>query len=86
MKVAYVIGVLHPARGENVAAFVVLRDAQGSEAELIAYCRERLASYKVPRHIFFSAESDLPVLGSGKVNKQALRGLAAARIENTGVV
>lgn len=86
VKVAYVIGVLHPARGENVAAFVVLRDAQGSEAELIAYCRERLASYKVPRHIFFSAESDLPVLGSGKVNKQALRGLAAARIENTGVV
>ena len=80
VKVACVVGVAHPARGENVAAFVALRDTQCSEAELIEYCRERLASYKVPRHIFLCSEADLPVLGSGKVNKQALRALAAARL------
>ncbi len=86
VKVAYVIGMPHPARGENVAAFVVLRDARGTEAELVEYCGKRLASYKVPRHIFFSSESDLPVLGSGKVNKQALRALALARVGNPGTV
>ena len=80
VKVACVVGVAHPARGENVAAFVALRDTQCSEAELIEYCRERLASYKVPHHIFLCSEADLPVLGSGKVNKQALRALAAARL------
>jgi fatty-acyl-CoA synthase len=84
VKVACVIGVPHPARGENVAAFVVPRDAQAAEDDLIAYCRERLASYKVPRHIFLCGEADLPVLGSGKVNKQALRELAAVRIADAG--
>ncbi len=82
VKVAYAVGVPHRARGENVAAFVVLRDAQCTDAELLQHCRERLAAYKVPRHILFCREADLPVLGSGKVNKQALRALAAAQISN----
>ena len=85
VKVAYVVGVPHPARGENVVAFVVLGDVRGTAAELIRYCRERLASYKVPRHVFVCSEADVPVLGSGKVNKQALRALAAARVPGTGV-
>jgi acyl-CoA synthetase (AMP-forming)/AMP-acid ligase II len=80
VKVACVVGVPHPARGENVAAFVVLRDPRCTEAALIGYCREHLASYKVPRHVFLCGEADLPVLGSGKVDKQALRARAAARV------
>jgi fatty-acyl-CoA synthase len=85
VKLACVTGVPHPARGENVAAFVVTRAAGCTEADLLAYCRERLSSYKVPRHVFLCTESDLPVLGSGKVDKQALRALAIARIRNAGV-
>ncbi len=80
VKVACVTGVPHPARGENVAAFVVPRDASCTEAELRAFSRARLASYKVPRYFFFCSEADLPVLGSGKVDKQRLRKLAAARV------
>ena len=38
---------------------------------LQAHCREALASYKVPRHVFFVAEEELPTLGSGKVDRQA---------------
>jgi acyl-CoA synthetase (AMP-forming)/AMP-acid ligase II len=83
VKVACVTGVSHPTRGENVAAFVVPRDANCSSAELLAFCRERLASYKVPRHVFFCSEADLPVLGSGKVDKQALRKLAEAKVAGT---
>jgi fatty-acyl-CoA synthase len=79
VKIACVTGVAHPTRGENVAAFVVRRHDHCSEADLLAFCRERLASYKVPRHIFFCREDELPVLGSGKFNKQALRRIAAQR-------
>ncbi len=79
VKLACVIGVSHSTRGENVAAYVVRRGAC-TQSELVSFCRERLASYKVPRHVFFCAETDLPVLGSGKVNKRALRKLAEASI------
>jgi fatty-acyl-CoA synthase len=84
VKVACVTAVPHPTRGENVAAFVVRRNDRCSEAELLAFCRDRLASYKVPRHICFCGEGDLPVLGSGKINKQALRALAAKRFAGLG--
>ncbi len=80
VKLACVTGVAHAARGENVAAFVVRRDERCDAAQLVVFCRERLASYKVPRHIFFCTENELPVLGSGKVDKKALRRLAAQRV------
>jgi fatty-acyl-CoA synthase len=76
---ACVTAVPHPTRGESVAAFVVRRDAC-TAAELAAFCRDRLAAYKVPRHIFFCAANDLPLLGSTKVDKRALRALAAERL------
>lgn len=76
--VAHVVPVPHPTRGENVAAFVVRRDAACDAAALLAHCRTLLASYKVPRHLFFVAEADLPTLGSGKVDRQRLRSAAAA--------
>lgn len=80
VKVVCVTAVAHPTRGENVAAFVVRRDDQCSEGDLLQFCRDRLASYKVPRHIFLCGEDELPVLGSGKINKQALRALAERRV------
>ena len=76
--VAHVVPVPHPTRGENVAAFVVRRDTACDAAALLAHCRALLASYKVPRHLFFVAEADLPTLGSGKVDRQRLRSAAAA--------
>ncbi|MGH7787304.1 MAG: AMP-binding protein [Candidatus Binatia bacterium] len=77
VKVAHVVPVPHPTRGENVAAFVVRSQATVTATDLQAHCREHLASYKVPRHLFFVAEDELPMLGSGKVDRQRLRALAA---------
>lgn len=77
VKVAHVVPVPHPSRGENIGAFIVRGDAACSAADLQTYCRDALASYKVPRHIFFIAEEQLPTLGSGKVDRQALRARAA---------
>src|SRR5262249_25945763 len=80
VKVAHVIGVPHPTRGGTVAAFRGPGTGQRSAELLMASCRERLATYKVPRHIFFLREDELPSLGSGKVNKHALRARAIEQI------
>ncbi len=49
-----VAGVLDPAKGEVVKAWVVLRAGQSAtEHELRAYCKEQLAPYKVPARIEF---------------------------------
>jgi acyl-CoA synthetase (AMP-forming)/AMP-acid ligase II len=80
---AHVVGVSHPTRGENVAAFVVLRPgAAAGPEELRGFCREALASYKVPRHVFVIAEADLPLTASGRPEKAVLRRRAQAALED----
>jgi fatty-acyl-CoA synthase len=82
VKAAYVVGVPHPTRGENVAAFVVLRSgATADEPALLGFCRESLASYKVPRHVFVIDEAAVPTTGTGKIAKPALRREATRRLE-----
>ena len=66
---AAVSGVPHPVLGEDVAAWVVLRDATSSD-ELRAFLLERLADYKVPRRI--TVVDALPRNESGKVIKSRL--------------
>jgi long-chain acyl-CoA synthetase len=67
-----VAGVSDPVKGEVVHAWVVLRSGQtATEQDLRAYCRERLAHYKVPARIEF--RSELPKTMVGKVLRRALR-------------
>lgn len=68
-----VIGVPDARWGERVHGVVVLRqDQTATEAELTAWCRERIAAYKAPRSISFRAEP-LPLSAAGKVLKRELR-------------
>jgi long-chain acyl-CoA synthetase len=68
---AAVVGVPHPALGEEVAAFVTLRaGAAASPDDLIAWCKTRVAGYKCPRVITVVAE--LPRSATGKVVKSLL--------------
>jgi len=76
VAVAYAIGVPDPARGESVGAFVVPKAALDPDA-LVAWSRERLASYKVPRFVWMRREDELPQKASGKADKAALRDEAA---------
>jgi long-chain acyl-CoA synthetase len=67
-----VIGVPDELRGEVVKAFIVLRpDHSVTSSELKAYCRDRLAHYKVPAKYEFVG--DLPKTMVGKVLRRALR-------------
>jgi fatty-acyl-CoA synthase len=57
--------------GETPCAFVELRaGASATPEEIIAFCRERLAHYKCPRHVIFG---ELPKTSTGKIQKFALR-------------
>ena len=69
---AGVIGVTHQDMGEAVKAFVTIKqDKKVTESELIQFCRQKLASYKVPDSVKFLSE--LPINELGKVLRKELR-------------
>jgi long-chain acyl-CoA synthetase len=68
------VGMKDSFRGEIPVAFVVLKPGMTVSAEdLLAYCKERLVDYKIPRRIEFL--DALPKTGPGKIDKLKLRGL-----------
>ena len=74
------VGVPDARMGEVGMAFVVLRPGADArpEAELVAWCREEMANYKVPRHVRFV--DALPLNASDKVLKFELRDEGVASI------
>ncbi|MBC7107165.1 MAG: AMP-binding protein, partial [Firmicutes bacterium] len=65
------LGVPDPVLGEVGRAYVVCRPgAAVGEAELVAFLRERLADYKIPRQYVF--REALPLTPLGKIDKKAL--------------
>ena len=67
-----VIGIPHEQLGEEVKAYVVLKENHSiSETELITWTKEHLAAYKYPRHIAFIPA--LPMTATGKILKKELR-------------
>jgi len=72
IKEAVAVGIPSETRGEIVKVYLVLHDGEElSKAEVMAYCREKLAAYKVPRKVEF--RDDLPKTMVGKVLRRALR-------------
>ncbi len=64
---AVCFGVPHPTWGEEVAAAVVLRES-ATEADLLSYCRERLADYKRPKQIHITTV--IPRTATGKIQRR----------------
>jgi fatty-acyl-CoA synthase len=74
VKQAYVVGVPDRTRGELVVAAVELREgAAVTPEELTVFCRERLATYKVPARFVFRRADEFPRTPTGKVHKPQLR-------------
>jgi len=70
---AAIVGLPDEKWGEAPHAFIVLRDGgEATEAELIAFVRDRLAHFKAPHGVTFVTE--LPKTATGKIQKFVLRG------------
>jgi acyl-CoA synthetase (AMP-forming)/AMP-acid ligase II len=66
---AVAFGAPHPTWGEEVAAAVVLK-GEVSEQEIIAFARERLADYKVPKKLYIVDQ--IPRTATGKIQRRAV--------------
>jgi len=65
-----VAGIPDPYRGETVKAWIVKKDESLTEDEIKAWCKEKLAAYKVPTHVEFRTE--LPKTTVGKILRREL--------------
>ncbi|MBN1601315.1 MAG: AMP-binding protein, partial [Chitinispirillaceae bacterium] len=69
---AAVIGIPHPSRGEAAKVFAVLKEGKRlTQKELIDFCSERLARYKLPVKVEF--RESLPKSAVGKILKRLLK-------------
>jgi len=71
VKQVMVIGIPHDDWGEAVCAAVIPVDGEFDEQALIAFCKQRLAAYKVPKTI--EVVADIPLTAYGKPDKKTLR-------------
>jgi long-chain acyl-CoA synthetase len=79
---AVAIGVADEYRGQSVKAFVVKQSgAQATEEEILAFCKEHLASYKTPKAVEFREE--LPKSAVGKLLRRVLVDEERAKTEAT---
>jgi len=78
---ALAIGLPDPKMGEVGCLCVVLKDGQDITAEeLIAFCAQRLARFKVPKHVLFLSTEEIPTTATGKAQKFKLAELARQRL------
>jgi fatty-acyl-CoA synthase len=72
VKQAVAVGMADDRLVEVVAVFVELKtDKPATEQEIMDYCRQHLASFKVPRRVVFV--SDWPMTGAGKIQRYVLK-------------
>jgi acyl-CoA synthetase (AMP-forming)/AMP-acid ligase II len=79
IRAAAVVGFPDARLSEVAVAFVqAVPEQHITEQEVAEHCRGKIASYKIPRHVFLVDE--LPMTGSGKVQKSKLREDARRRL------
>ncbi|WP_268884684.1 AMP-binding protein [Alkalihalobacterium elongatum] len=77
-----VVGVPDPKFGEEVSAWIVLKEGESATSDEIRnYCKGKISRYKIPRYIEFVSE--YPMTASGKIQKFKLREVAMERFNLT---
>lgn len=85
VKRTQTVGVPDDLLGEMVVSCIVPVDgANLDEAEIIAFVKREIASFKVPRRVLFFTDSEYAITGSEKVKSSVVRELAAKRLEAAG--
>ncbi len=84
VKEAVVVGIPQEFLGEEIKAYIVLKEGVTATAEeIIEFCREQLSKFKVPKEVEFRKE--LPKTLVGKVLRRVLRDEELKKIEVTSV-
>src|SRR6185436_8579272 len=74
VKQAYVVGIPDRTKDEIVAAALELHPGAPADVPaILAFCRERLASYKIPARVVFRKADEFPRTPTGKIHKPGLR-------------
>lgn len=82
VKRTQTVGVSDALLGEMVVACTVPLDgATLSEGDVIAHCKDAIASFKVPRRVLFFTDGDYAITGSEKVKSSQVRELAIRRLQ-----
>jgi len=77
----YVVGVPDPLTTETGAAFIELKPgASCTRREIIQWCQDHLAKFKVPRHVWFVEPGSWPMTGTGKIQKFRLEEMAREKL------
>ena len=86
VQYASVVGLPDATKGEVPVAAVELRPGETATAEEIrGFCRDHIASYKIPVHVVFLRPDEFPRTSTGKVQKTGLCEVIAARLQSTTV-
>ena len=84
IKDVQVVAIASPRYGEDVGAFIILKEGAELTAEDVRdFCKDHIARYKIPRYVFFIEH--FPMTGSGKIQKFRLREMALEMCEKQGI-
>ena len=73
----YIVGVPDRMTSEAGAAFIELKeDATCTRREIVEWCADKVARFKIPRHVWFIEGKDWPMTSTGKIQKFRLKELA----------
>ncbi len=83
IKGVEVVGLPSPRYGEQVGAFITLKEGQSlTQEDVRNFCEGNIARYKIPKYIFFIEE--FPMTASGKIQKYKLKDLGVKMMEEIG--
>ena len=84
IKSIEVVGVPSPKYGEQVCAFIILKEGNSlTEEDVKLYCRGKIANYKIPKYVLFV--DNYPMTASGKIQKYKLRELASKILKDNNI-
>ena len=84
IKDVQVAGIPSEKYGEQVGAFIILKEGQTLlEEDIIDFCRGKISRFKIPKYIFFIHE--FPMTGSGKIQKYKLKDIGLQLLQEQGI-
>ncbi|MDL2229866.1 AMP-binding protein [Treponema sp. OttesenSCG-928-L16] len=83
IKDVQVVGIESKKYGEEVGAFIILKEgAEINEEDVRDFCRGQISRFKIPKYIFFT--ESYPMTASGKIQKYLLRDMGTKKVQELG--